>query len=844
MPAPRRRPARLVGAVLTTALVTGLTAFGWTPPANAATVHAVISTIPVGSALGDSLAVDSAAGRLYVSNPGANAIAVIDTTTNAVVDTIPVPSAGRIAFDPATDRLYVVSGSVDGVTVIDTTSGTVLETIPGFSDPIGITVDPGTHQVYVANLDSQTIGVIDTTVVPATVTDVGQPESRPWAIDVDPVTHRVYASTLFGGSVEVISGTAHQKSIYGFAGPIQVTVDPGSQLAYVINNNSDLVSMVDTSTDTHGGSFLAGSGPADIAVDQDTDTLYVANRNDDTVSVIDQATNDVIGTVAVGDHPTGIEVDPVTHRVYVANSDHTVSVIAPFETQEITFTSTAPTAATVGGDYTISALGGGSGNPVTFSVDPSTTNDACTISDDTVTFDAAGTCVIAAAQAGNDDYAAAPNTTQQFDVDLVPTTSTLSLTTDAVVFGEAATATVAVSGTNEGTVQFTLDGDPFGDPVTLDEDGEAASVNLTDPALTVGVHQVGADFTATESATFAGSSAESKALTVGKASTESSMAVTATQITSTVTVTAPGAGDPSGNVQFYIGGSEVGSAALVDGVATLDHVVPDGSAREVTALYSGDTRFWASSDSTSRQDPVITASVTSSLARRNGWYRTPVTVTFTCEETSAALTAPCPAPVTLLSGGANRSVSRTIMAVDGGAATVVVDGINIDRYRPAVRVTGVRAGATYFAAGPTAGCRASDQMSGVASCTVKRTTTGSRVVYVATATDVAGNRNTARLVARTTKVAISGASMRDGRYVVHRGRTYTVLVSATTRPSYLYATPAPGQPRGGNVPFKRIGKNKWALGVTFTKSMRGHTYWNIGTRVGSRTTVTTVRVVR
>lgn len=844
MPAPRRRPARLVGAVLTTALVTGLTALGWAPPASAATVHAVIATIPIGSALGDSLAVDSAAGRLYVSNPGANAIAVIDTTSNTVVDTIPVPGAGRLAFDPTTDRLYVVSGSVNGVTVIDTTSSTVLETISGFSNPIAVAVDPGTHQVYVTNYDSQTIGVIDTTVIPATVTDVGQPESRPWAIDIDPTTHKAYAATLFGGSVEVISGTSHQKSIYGFAGPIQVTVDPGSQRAYVINNNSDLVSMVDTSTDTHGGSFLAGSGPADIAVDQDTDTLYVTNRNDDTVSVIDQATNTVVGTVAVGDHPTGIEVDPVTHRVYVVNSDHTVSVIAPFETQEITFTSTVPSDATVGGDYVLSALGGGSGNPVTFSVDPSTTNDSCTISDDTVSFDAAGTCVIAAAQNGDDDYAAAPGTTQQFDIGLVPTTAAVSLPTDTVVYGEAATAAVTVGGTDEGTVQFTLDGDPVGDPVALDEAGEATSADLTGSALAVGAHQVGAVFTPTDDATFAGSSATPQTLIVSQATTTSSVVVTATEMTSTVSPVAPGAGVPTGTVQFNLAGIEIGTAPLVNGTATLAHAVPAGSTQEVSTVYSGDAAFAGSSASTSRRDPVITASVTSAKGTRGGWYSTPVTITFQCETTSAALATECPAPVTLLSSAAGRSVTRTIMAVDGGAATVVVSGLNIDRYRPAVRITGVRAGRTYFATAPTAGCRASDKLSGVASCKVKRTRSGNRVVYVATATDVAGNSRSARLAVRITKVAVSGASMRNGRYVVHRGQTYTVLVAATTRPRYLYAAPYPRDPRGGHVPFKRVGKNRWALGVTFTESMRSHTLWNIGTRVGTRTTVTTVRVVR
>jgi hypothetical protein len=127
---------------------------------------------------------------------------------------------------------------------------------------------------------------------------------------------------------------------------------------------------------------------------------------------------------------------------------------------------------------------------------------------------------------------------------------------------------------------------------------------------------------------------------------------------------------------------------------------------------------------------------------------------------------------------------------------------------------------------------------------VTRTTRRHRVAYVATATDRAGNRSSTRLVARTTSVAIAGASMRHGHYVVHRGRTYTVLVAAARRPSYIYAAPAPRRPAGGGIPFERIGKNKWALGVTFKQAMRHHIRWNIGTRVGSHTTVTTVLVVR
>ena len=63
--------------------------------------------------------------------------------------------------------------------------------------------------------------------------------------------------------------------------------------------------------------------------------------------------------------------------------------------------------------FTVSATGGASGNPVTFS---STTLPVCTVSGATVTILAAGSCTIAADQAGADFYNAAPQVTQTFTV--------------------------------------------------------------------------------------------------------------------------------------------------------------------------------------------------------------------------------------------------------------------------------------------------------------------------------------------------------------------------------------------------------------------------------------------
>ncbi|HEX4471987.1 MAG TPA: hypothetical protein VH085_08465, partial [Nocardioides sp.] len=88
-------------------------------------------------------------------------------------------------------------------------------------------------------------------------------------------------------------------------------------------------------------------------------------------------------------------------------------VVVPKVAQTITFTSTPPASPRVGDKYPVTATGGASGKPVTFT---STTPKVCTVSGSTVSFVALGGCSIAADQAGNDDYLAAPTATQQVTI--------------------------------------------------------------------------------------------------------------------------------------------------------------------------------------------------------------------------------------------------------------------------------------------------------------------------------------------------------------------------------------------------------------------------------------------
>ena len=89
-------------------------------------------------------------------------------------------------------------------------------------------------------------------------------------------------------------------------------------------------------------------------------------------------------------------------------------------TQSIAFTDSLPASAnySIGLAYTLSANGGASGNPVTFSL----VSGPATLAGSKLTITGAGTVVIAADQAGNATYAAAPQATQSITIKIAAQT--------------------------------------------------------------------------------------------------------------------------------------------------------------------------------------------------------------------------------------------------------------------------------------------------------------------------------------------------------------------------------------------------------------------------------------
>ena len=125
-------------------------------------------------------------------------------------------------------------------------------------------------------------------------------------------------------------------------------------------------------------------------------------------------------------------------------------------TQAIVFgANPGPVTYSSGGTFSVSATGGASGNAVTFSVPVTTT--VCSVSGTTVTMLSVGTCTVAANQAGNTNYSAAPQVTQSITINQATQTISLSASPTTIANGGTSTLTLT-DGPGTGAVTYGVTG--------------------------------------------------------------------------------------------------------------------------------------------------------------------------------------------------------------------------------------------------------------------------------------------------------------------------------------------------------------------------------------------------
>ncbi|MBK7627947.1 MAG: hypothetical protein IPJ16_12280 [Bacteroidales bacterium] len=101
--------------------------------------------------------------------------------------------------------------------------------------------------------------------------------------------------------------------------PHSVILDSKNSTAYVSNQWSDFVSVIDLRSFNVTDSLSTGNGPAGLSLSADEKSLYVVNSYGSDLSVIDLASKTEIKRLSTGNNPTGTQLSPDGRDLYVTS---------------------------------------------------------------------------------------------------------------------------------------------------------------------------------------------------------------------------------------------------------------------------------------------------------------------------------------------------------------------------------------------------------------------------------------------------------------------------------------------------------------------------------------------
>ena len=296
-----------------------------------------------------------------------------------------------------------------------------------------------------------------------------------------------------------------------------------------------------------------------------------------------------------------------------------------------------------------------------------------------------GTHTIIATYSGDPDFSGSSGSGGQTvnPQSLIATTTVVSSSASPSVLGQSVTfiATVtAVSGTfdNGGSVQFAVDGTTYGSPVILH--GGVATVS--DSALTAGTHTVTAsysgdgDFCAGSNSLSGGQTVNTSIATTTAVSSSQSPSTFGQSVIFTATVTPiSGTFDNGGWVQFAVDGTSFGNLVLLHGgAATISDSALTAGTHTITAGYSGDSSFSASSGALSGGQVVHPVGTTLAVRSSLSSSAFAQSVTFTATVTPASGTFDNGGSVQFAADGSNFGAPVTL---SNGVASISDSGLTV-----------------------------------------------------------------------------------------------------------------------------------------------------------------------
>src|SRR6185437_13018017 len=209
-------------------------------------------TQPVGVPNVYVVAVDPGSHRVYVTGSPNQSVVVLDGLSGSVIATIAVPyTPSSLAVDPAAHRLFILGGVRSGtkqtnsMSIVDTTTNAIITTVPGptfiFSNG-AVGVDTFNHRVFAGQMVTDELG--------RQITPVG-PTSSVGTFAIDSAAQRLYVTDIRSDLVTVYDTTTFRSitTVKVSASPTAIAVDTANHSIYVSDSANAVVSVIDGTTD-------------------------------------------------------------------------------------------------------------------------------------------------------------------------------------------------------------------------------------------------------------------------------------------------------------------------------------------------------------------------------------------------------------------------------------------------------------------------------------------------------------------------------------------------------------------------------------------------------------------
>ena len=397
----------------------------------------------------DNITINKANQAIAFPNPGAQTYSPGGTFAVSATAT----SGLAVAFSSTTPGVCTVAGST--VTIVSAGTCTIAANQAGSTN---YSAAPTVSDNITINPASQTITFTSTAPAGATVGGATYTVTATGGASGNSVTFAIDAASsgvcTISGSTVSFTGTGTCTIDANQAGNANYAAAPQAQQSVAVGVASQTITFPNPGPVTYSpsGTFglTATGGGSGNPVTYVSNTTGVCTVSGSTATIVSAGTCSI--TASQAGNQNYAAATPVTDPITINPAGQTIA-----------FTSTPPASPAYGGSYAVSATGGASGNPVSFSIDAGSTAGACSISGSTVSFTGTGTCIVDANQAGNANYTTASQQQQSFAIGAANQTITFTSTAPApaVLGGPNYTVTATASSTL---------------PVTLSVDAGSVSV--------------------------------------------------------------------------------------------------------------------------------------------------------------------------------------------------------------------------------------------------------------------------------------------------------------------------------------------------------------------------------